>query len=445
MRAQLRALLGPKTDYTVDSRTEEGQSVLSSDERSYRSTWTTTDTLIVRGRPAWGWLTSHYTMPDGKITVLEADFENGRDPSIVAEKIIRRLKEKLKGALNIGAKYAAVSAVGDEAAFVAEWERLTALQLAAWEAEDGAVIVAAHATWNEEDRLATEADDLKAQAERLVRSPAGNEVGEPPASFDSRHSPVEELRDLVAALRTWLVQAEEARQEVLRARGEREIAAHLANEERLAAIVTAMAAPAIPAPWFIGKYGVDVAAIEASIGRTRGEGLGDKLAGDRETRYLPGDRSLVALRISGGRGSRYHCEVSTHGLQTLPGGGISTTIHGRRDETLIAVVVDENWYVIERHFKDGVTERYAVTNRHGTATLYPDTGEMCQSQGWSDEGTGPTENEVRKILGLKAASTPQVQEPIPTPPPPKPVETKHAAPVAVAATLASLQGKFKRR
>lgn len=435
-RSQLRVLQGPKHDYLIYSTTVKGGDVLSPDERGYRGTSSTEWTLVVRGRPARSntWFQSHDEIPGGKISLWESDFAHGKAAEAVCEQVILRLRKRLEEILTFGM----------HRPLEREWAELVATQLTTWETEDATVIAAAHATWDAEDRLATEADDLKTRAERFSRSPAGNEVGEAPAGFDSWHRPVEELQELVMGLRDWLADAEERRLTILAERREVEIAAGLAKEERLAAIATAMAAPAIPAPWFIGKYAMDVAAIEAATGRKCGEGFGDKLAGARETRYLPGDRSIVALHISSGGGKRYYCTLTSKGLAPLASGSIPEEVGGRHDQQLLALVVEEGWHIVERFFRDGRTTHCTVTTARGTAVVYPDADEV-RSRGWNDEDGGPTENEVRKILGLKAVPAPQASEPsLPTPapmaPPPKP-----AAPAAVAATLAGLQGKFGKK
>lgn len=444
VRANVRALLGPKSECVVSSTVESGD-VLSPDKRGYRTVSWTNRTLIVHGRPARSnsWFNSHDKIPGGEISLQDSDLALGTAVDAVCEQVLLRLRKRLEEILTFGMPRPLERG----------WAELVAAQLATWEAEDAALIAAAHAIWNEEDRLAVEADDLKTRAHNLSKLPAGNELGDAPALFDSWHRPVEELRDLVAGLRTWFSEAEARRKALIETRHEAEIAVGLAKEERLVAIAAAMAAPATPAPWFVG-CGIEIPTLERLTGRKHGEGCGDKLAGKRETRCLPGNRPLVALRItSGGRRKHYNrCEVSHQGLAPVSD---VYQVAGRDSEDLIATALNNSWHVIEKNYESEVLASCDVTTRDGTATFYP-SSQTIQSRPWGGAfgaDGGPTEDEVRKILGLAPRASGVVEEPVPVvqtptapPPAPKPaVEAKPAAPAAVAATLASLQGKFKKR
>ncbi len=314
--------------------------------------------------------------------------------------------------------------------------RLSAEELAAEEAEDAALFEAEL----QEDHEALLAKELEAtEGVELARAldhsmdrarRYGVEWTEDPrwipmAGLIFRPS-LDQVEETFRVYRSNVQLLEELIEAALRRKGEVEIAAKASAAAARAAFEAAMAAPAGEAKWYL--MGTDPSALKFT-GRTLRQGFGPKVA--ETNKYLPGDRSPVAIQFPG-RTKRFRSEISSVGLDEV-WGSLPTGV-GKQDVTLMGLVADPAWSVAVRHTHDGEALEWELYTAEGITTLQApgwDGEERWTFKGWDgEEGKGPSKAALRMAHGL----TPSKEEP---PPPP--------APLAVPATLGGLMGKWGKK
>lgn len=413
IRNELRGLLGPFSSLHVVEERVQGGDVLSPDERGWRSTSWMSYTLVAMAYPSersWH-LGRPTTMAEVSIHGDEIDFPRDNPlglRDLVVARLRRNLREEFDGELKrfkgpeLDARiFGDLSSDEWVARHAAEWTRLVDVWIAAAEAEDAPLIAAAHAEWQRYEEAVAELRQLREQGSAVVARIRDHRV-EVETFHDGRtigDATLDELQSAVAEWRNWIETAEEAISSALRARGEAEIAA-ASKEAAKAAFDAAMSAPATPARWFVGEY-FDLAKLETSLGRKCGEGLGLRVA--RSARFLPGDRGLVALRLTGGT-RRYGERLVSEGLASLYGGDLPTSVPSRDSIDFVGIIESPDWYIASTQTHDGEPYRYSLVSASGFASLSPgsegfESSFSCRS--WDGiEDVGPTELELRKAHGL---------------------------------------------
>jgi len=131
---------------------------------------------------------------------------------------------------------------------------------------------------------------------------------------------------------------------------------------------------------FVSKWDGDIASWIRNFEIAIPASMADEIpgvSGIESGTLIPGDKSLVALRIGPGGGRRYGYEI----IQQEGTKVIARKEHDRTAESILATIQSENWKVAWIEYKDGDPTAHCLADAGGIHRRWPG-GEFLDSEEW---------------------------------------------------------------
>ncbi len=284
-----------------------------------------------------------------------------------------------------------------------QWEKMQEQLEEKWEKEDGQTL--SEMKYNHEiyESAAIALEKIREEQVKLIHEAQNlnvnlDSLGEVP-SVSIGNDSVELLGENTRQLEIYNAEVKQRIERELVSREELDVLAPAMPQKEAETEIVAT-----PARWYLSD--IEPGKLE-KYGRKFGEGFGLKV--DGETRYLPGDRSVVGINFEG-MGNRYRKHVTTIGISPLE--GFLVTEFGKKGGEFLGIIEDPNWKVYWLSTKDGQPEKYSLANSKGIGNYFPyENEEYHESKDWDGiEGNGPSAEEIRTVFNLSAFSKDQKVE-----------------------------------